>query len=331
MERAAALLLGARKVVVLAGAGLSVGAGIPDFRSPGGMYDTLRPELLTASERDRRLMSLDPTAVVSWGLFQRNSLPYLEVRRPFILGIGTAKWKPTAAHWFIDYLAERGCLARFFQQNIDGLDFQLGSALVDRLVCVHGSIGTAACEACGTAVDDYAAFAADVKRLVKDIYDADGEGPMDSNPVVCAACAAPQVKPATVLYGRSLPAAFFELSPGDIATADLIVVAGTSLTVGPANSVALNSSTCPRIFIDREQLPFFNEARGDVALVGNADESVIALALAMDALEEEAGGGCSAGGAFASLRAAAESGKMATAGTASVRAQCDVLRFEGQD
>ena len=327
IERAAVLLAGARKVVVLAGAGVSVGAGIPDFRSPGGMYETLRPELLTASEGDRAIMASDPTAVVSWSLFERNSLPYLEVRRPFILGIGTAKWKPTAAHWFIDHLAERGCLARLFQQNIDGLDFQLGDLLRAKLVCVHGSIGAAACEACGTAVDDYVAFAAEVKRLVRDIYDPEGDGPRCSTPVICTTCGAPSVKPATVLYGRSLPAAFFALSPGDVAVADVIVVAGTSLTVGPANSIALNSSTCPRIFIDRERLPCFNAARGDVALVGNADDTVVALALAMDALGDELGGACAAGGAFAALRGASESGKMAPAATAILRAQC----MDGQD
>ena len=38
-----------QKVVVLTGAGVSCAAGIPDFRSPGGLYDTLRPELITAT------------------------------------------------------------------------------------------------------------------------------------------------------------------------------------------------------------------------------------------------------------------------------------------
>lgn len=61
--------------------------GIPDFRSPGGMYDSLRPELLTATAKQRTMMKMDPTSVVSWDLFQENQLPYLELRRPFILGM----------------------------------------------------------------------------------------------------------------------------------------------------------------------------------------------------------------------------------------------------
>lgn len=112
-------------VVVLTGAGVSVASGMwvylgflavlhflhmlsyvswyqflisthrPDFRSPGGMYDTLKPELITATEEQRRLMKMDPTYVVEKGMFMQNSFPYLEVRRPFILGVRDRKWKPT--------------------------------------------------------------------------------------------------------------------------------------------------------------------------------------------------------------------------------------------
>ena len=75
-----------QRVVVLTGAGVSCAAGIPDFRSPGGMYDTLRPELITASPQERAAMARDPTAVVLKDLFLKNQFPYHEVRRPFILG-----------------------------------------------------------------------------------------------------------------------------------------------------------------------------------------------------------------------------------------------------
>ena len=68
-----------KNVAFLTGAGVSVAAGIPDFRSAGGMYDTLRPELLTATPAQRQMMENEPTAVVSWDLFKSNQFPYLEV------------------------------------------------------------------------------------------------------------------------------------------------------------------------------------------------------------------------------------------------------------
>ena len=67
----------------------------PDFRSPDGMYDTLRTDLITATDKQRRLMELDPTYVVEKNMFMNTAFPYLEVRRPFILGVRDRKWKPT--------------------------------------------------------------------------------------------------------------------------------------------------------------------------------------------------------------------------------------------
>ena len=90
-----------QKVVVLTGAGVSCAAGIPDFRSPGGMYDTLRPELITASPQERAAMARDPTAVVLKDMFLQNQFPYHEVRRPFILGTQRQQWKATLFHRFL--------------------------------------------------------------------------------------------------------------------------------------------------------------------------------------------------------------------------------------
>ena len=93
-----------RSIAVLTGAGVSVASGIPDFRSPGGMYDTLRPELLTANPYQQEWMRRDPTAVVMWEMFQTNAFPYLEVRRPFILGTRDQRWKATITHRFAELL-----------------------------------------------------------------------------------------------------------------------------------------------------------------------------------------------------------------------------------
>mmetsp|Transcript_9624 Transcript_9624/g.9691 ORF Transcript_9624/g.9691 Transcript_9624/m.9691 type:complete len:148 (+) Transcript_9624:112-555(+) len=97
-----------RNVVVLTGAGVSSAAGIPDFRSPGGLYDTLRPELLTATPAQKTMLKSDPTHVVSIDIFRQNQFPYLEVRRPFILGTAEKRWKATLSHYFFQILHDKG-------------------------------------------------------------------------------------------------------------------------------------------------------------------------------------------------------------------------------
>ena len=139
-----------QSIAFLTGAGVSVASGIPDFRSPGGMYDTLKPELLTATPYEKQLMGLDPTYVVAWDVFQNNAFPYLEVRRPFILGTRDHTWKATIAHRFAELLhTKTNKLTRVYTQNIDGLYSQCESIPEEKIVNVHGTISQTACEGCG--------------------------------------------------------------------------------------------------------------------------------------------------------------------------------------
>eukprot|EP00730_Choanoeca_flexa_P008650 TRINITY_DN12517_c1_g1_i1.p2 TRINITY_DN12517_c1_g1~~TRINITY_DN12517_c1_g1_i1.p2 ORF type:complete len:301 (+),score=62.54 TRINITY_DN12517_c1_g1_i1:1551-2453(+) len=223
------------RVSFLNGAGVSVAAGIPDFRSPGGMYDTLRPELLTASHAERALMAREPTAVVSTEIFYNNQLPYLEVRRPFMLGIAEGVWQPTLTHRFAAMLHKRNMLQRVLTQNIDGLDYMTGLP-PDKIVSVHGSLGRIQCEACQAdmPMEDFRAL---VRTNIKDIYQQDPSAPATSTPIPCPNCTKPQVKPATVLYGGQLPSDFFISMEADLPMTDLLFVCGTSLTVAPASQV----------------------------------------------------------------------------------------------
>jgi NAD-dependent SIR2 family protein deacetylase len=97
-------------VTFLLGAGISVAAGYRDFRSRGGMSETLRPELLTAGEEERDMMRKVPTYVNTFALFEKNPIPFLEVWRPLILGHQTSK--PTLSHRFIQVLHEKGAIRR---------------------------------------------------------------------------------------------------------------------------------------------------------------------------------------------------------------------------
>jgi NAD+-dependent protein deacetylase sirtuin 2 len=245
-----------QSIVVLTGAGVSVASGIPDFRSPGGMYDTLRPDLLTASLSDRKRIQRDPTYVVSWDLFQRNAFPYLEVRRPFILGTQEHKWKATIAHYFFELLSTKTSkLTRLYTQNIDGLEQQCVGLPKDRIVPVHGTLAQVACEGCGHEME-LDSFCNELKSKIRNIYqdpNVSSSAPDESTPIVCTSCNKPLIKPTTVLFGRSLPHRFFELLPNDMDNADLLLVAGTSLVVSPANSlVQLVSDAARRVVVNME-------------------------------------------------------------------------------
>eukprot|EP00929_Paragymnodinium_shiwhaense_P031629 TRINITY_DN17677_c0_g1_i2.p1 TRINITY_DN17677_c0_g1~~TRINITY_DN17677_c0_g1_i2.p1 ORF type:complete len:207 (-),score=41.20 TRINITY_DN17677_c0_g1_i2:367-987(-) len=149
------------------------------------------------------------------------------------------------------FLEEDKLLTRLFTQNIDGLDYHTG--ISPDLVCnVHGSIGRVACESCGATMP-LSDFCDAVKTNIKDIYGVDPEAPKESTPILCSSCGRATVKPTTVLFGASLPSSFFELSQQDLPSADLLIVAGTSLQVSPANSVVYQVN-CPRLIVNREEV-----------------------------------------------------------------------------
>lgn len=91
-----------------------------------------------------------------------------------------------------------------------------------------------------------------MKTQIKDIYNVDPTAPKESSEIRCPACNKALVKPNTVLFGSSLPGAFFEELP-QLDEADLLIVAGTSLVVSPANSVVnYVPSTCCRLIVNKE-------------------------------------------------------------------------------
>lgn len=242
-----------KNIVTITGAGISVASGIPDFRSPGGLYDSLNPELLTATDPQKEYLRYDPMGVVSWDLFRVNQFPYLEVRRPFILGTAEGKWKATLSHFFIQLLFDKGLLKRHYTQNIDGLDFQMFLP-AEKIVTVHGSIAKANCEFCRK---EYSMekLKCGIKTKIKNIYDNfDIEAPVASSNIYCDFCSRPGIKPSTVLFGRELPKDVWKAVSTDFpSNIDLVIIIGTSLLVHPAcdfvNRVLPN---VPRLVINRE-------------------------------------------------------------------------------
>lgn len=141
-------------------------------------------------------------------------------------------------------------LTRVFTQNIDGLTYAVNLP-EDKIVSVHGTIGKAGCEICGKDMD-FKDFCDEVERKIKNIYSPEF-GPKESTPIHCRSCGNATVKPKTVLFGSSLPTEFFDKAAQDLPTTDLLIVAGTSLVVSPANSLVYNvPSDTLRVVINDE-------------------------------------------------------------------------------
>ena len=231
---------------------------VPDFRSAGGLYDSLDPALLTATPPERFLMGQDPTFVFDKTLFMENSLPCLETNRPFILGTQDQKWKATLAHRFLELLASKtNKLTRVYTQNIDGLEGQCAMLPKEKVIPVHGSMDRVACEACGAEMD-FTAFCQEVKTKIKDITQMDPDAPAESSFIKCTKCKKAAVKPTIVLFHSPLPEEFFYSLQSDLTSGvDLLLVMGTSLSVAPANQIVpLVSETTIRVVMNKEPVGY---------------------------------------------------------------------------
>jgi len=128
-QELADMLLRAKKVAALTGAGLSTAAGIPDFRGPKGLYVSRR---------------YDPEKVFEIGWFRRDPRYFYA----FALDFATmaCSIRPTFSHSFLHVLAERGILSGIVTQNIDLLHQEAGS---EHVIALYGSFGSACCLKCG--------------------------------------------------------------------------------------------------------------------------------------------------------------------------------------
>ena len=119
-----------KNIIVMCGAGISVSAGIPDFRTPGtGLYDNLAKYNLP-----------EPTAVFNINFFRGNPAPFYMLAKELFPG----QYKPTPTHNFIRLLNDRGLLLRCFTQNIDSLEAEAGIPK-EKIVAAHGNFDSATC------------------------------------------------------------------------------------------------------------------------------------------------------------------------------------------
>lgn len=227
-----------QNIIVMAGAGISVSAGIPDFRTPGtGLYDNLQKYNLP-----------HPTAVFELDYFRHNPRPFYLLAKELYPG----QYPPTPTHHFVNLLHKKGLLLRCFTQNIDSLEAAAGLP-PDRIVAAHGNFDSAHC------LEGHEADVAEVRRHVD-----------QGEPMSCHRCGA-LVKPDIVFFGENLPARFNHLVAEDFPSCDLLIVAGTSLAVHPfAGLINYPSDDTPRLLVNREVVGELDDRMARIArLVGH--------------------------------------------------------------
>uniref|UniRef100_A0A7S0RTZ3 Deacetylase sirtuin-type domain-containing protein n=1 Tax=Chlamydomonas leiostraca TaxID=1034604 RepID=A0A7S0RTZ3_9CHLO len=245
----------AKRIVCMCGAGISVSAGIPDFRTPGtGLYSQLDKYNLPA-----------PESIFTLSYFRRHPEPFHQLARELFPG----RYAPTPTHHFMRLLHSKGLLQRCFTQNIDSLE-QLAGLPKDMVVAAHGNFDSAACIECE---EEYPPEWVKAKIEGGEICR-------------CSACEG-LVKPSIVFFGEGLPERFFQRATADMPKCDLLLVMGTSLAVYPfAGLIGYVRGTCPRVLVNRECVGDdgrpggfdFDASHRDVWLGGDCDSAVQQLA-----------------------------------------------------
>ena len=198
----AALIQQRQPCVALTGAGVSTESGIPDFRSPTGLW-----------------ASFDPLEYGSIDAFRRDPVKVWSFYKPRVAMLTEAE--PNAAHLALAELERLGFVQAVVTQNIDLLHERAGSREV---VEVHGSIRTSSCPGCG---ESYA-----LARVLDLLAEADAPA--------CPSCG-DILKPDVVFFGELLPAAAmdraYELARG----AGVLLVVGSALEVYPVAGLPLET------------------------------------------------------------------------------------------
>jgi len=197
-DRLREMIEGARRIVAFTGAGISTESGIPDFRSPGGIWTKYQPiyfDDFMASEEMRR---------ESW-------------RRKFATDETMVKAEPNAGHRALARLVEQGRMTAIITQNIDGLH-QRSGVPASKIIELHGNTTYASCLDCGQRYE-----LAPIKKAFE------GKGTLP----ICEKCDG-IVKTATISFGQAMPEIQMARAQDETQNCDLFIVLGSSLVVYPA-------------------------------------------------------------------------------------------------
>lgn len=213
------LIAASRRVVVFTGAGISTESGIPDFRSPGGIWTRMQP--------------------ISFQDFVASQEMRLEAwRRRFDNQDGWVGAQPNRGHYAVARLVEAGKASSVITQNVDNLH-QASGVPEDRVIELHGNATYARCLGCQVRIE-----LSDIEREFR----ATGSvGP-------CTRCGG-IIKSATISFGQQMPQLEMQRAHEQTQLCDLFLVLGSSLSVFPAADLPrrakLNGATL--VIINRDE------------------------------------------------------------------------------
>ena len=210
-----------RRIVFFGGAGVSTESGIPDFRSVDGLY--------------HQQYDTPPETILSHSFFLTHPEEFYRFYRAKMLPLDA---QPNAAHLKLAELEQAGRLSAVITQNIDGLHQKAGSRTVLEL---HGSIWRNHCMRCGKFYPPQAIAE-------------------DTRPVPLCTCGG-WIKPDVVLYEEGLEEDVLAAAVGYLRRADMLIVAGTSLTVYPAAGLVRYFRGKNLVLINRDATPMDSLAR----------------------------------------------------------------------
>jgi NAD-dependent deacetylase len=239
----AELITTRQPAVVLTGAGISTESGIPDFRSPTGIWAEVDP----MEYASLRAFRADPEKV--WGFYAK--------RIEMLTGA-----EPNEGHRAIAELERRGLVSAVITQNIDLLHTRAGSQDV---VEVHGSIRTASCPSCGRVYP----LAVPAKR---------GAPPTVSTFLPVPRCECGSVlKPDVVFFGELLPPAAIDRAYELARSAALMLVVGSALEVFPVAELPLETlrSGGSLAIVNRGETPL--DAKAELKIDGSAGKTLSAV------------------------------------------------------
>lgn len=197
-EKLSKLLAESRNAVIFTGAGISTESGIPDFRSPGGVWSRMKPiyyqDFIASEEKRREAWDRTFSGVMRW--------------------TGAS---PNAGHYAVARLVARGKVSAIITQNIDNLHQDSGVP-AGQVVELHGNASYATCLDCGLRHE---------LDVLKQSFLGRGEIP------VCRDCGG-LVKTATISFGQAMPQGPMERAQEATLACDLFIVLGSSLVVYPA-------------------------------------------------------------------------------------------------